>query len=153
MGWLKKLLRGYKGSGVLFYNINEAGNTEIILGLRRINPNRNTWSIPGGKRDVKDKSALENALREADEEGFIIPEAERKELISNPRRLIFPIMHFFEWSTFLVKLRAKPSLDLWPKKTDDFIHEFSEARWFNIHELPHNLHVGVRLVLTLKKLD
>lgn len=95
----------------------------------------------------KTRPPLDNAIREAEEEGFLIPEAERNTLVQQPRRFAFPIIHFFEWSTYLVQLRANPALEQWPLKTRDFLHEFSEARWFDTNKLPQNTHIGVKIAL------
>ena len=147
MGFWSKVVDGYKGAGILCYHIDTSGQTCVILGLRRIHPDINTWSIPGGKRKGEAESPLENAIREADEEGFIVPAKEREELKAQPRRFLSPIIHFFEWSTYFVTLRERPPLNNWSKMTDDFRHEFSEAQWFATNDLPNNTHIGVKLAL------
>lgn len=61
----------YRGGGVLYYTRGPAGTVEILLALRKYNPNKNTWSIPGGGLERLDAGDLIRcAMRETREEGF-----------------------------------------------------------------------------------
>jgi ADP-ribose pyrophosphatase YjhB (NUDIX family) len=56
-------LETYRGGGVLYYTRGTAGTVEILLALRKYNPNKNTWSIPGGGLELADAVKISCAVR------------------------------------------------------------------------------------------
>jgi hypothetical protein len=85
---------------------------------------------------------LQNAIREATEEGFAPPVAINQDTVPVFR---IPLLHFFDWSTFLVRLEQKPDLSKWP--TQKFRSEFSEVKWMDVNALEDNTHMGVKAAL------
>lgn len=141
---------GYRGGGVLYYTRGPSGSVEILLGLRKYNPNKNTWSIPGGGLEFADSQDLVRcALREAREEGFsghamveaALSAAQSRELMAPGSSSVRIRLPFFDWRTLLVELLHKP--DAWPRR----ILEFSRAEWFSVKSLPPHTHLGVRYAL------
>ena len=120
----------YRGGGVLYYTRGPSGSIEILLALRKYNPNKNTWSIPGGGLEILDAGDLIRcALREAREEGFgshaaveaALTAAQSRELMAPGSSSVHIRLPFFDWRTLLVELPHKPAG--WPGA----IHEFSRA--------------------------
>ena len=141
---------GYRGGGVLYYTRGPSGSIEILLALRKYNPNKNTWSIPGGGLEILDAGDLIRcALREAREEGFgshatveaALTAAQSRELMAPGSSSVRIRLPFFDWRTLLVELPHKP--EGWPRQ----INEFSRAEWFNVKSLPPRTHLGVRWVV------
>ena len=146
-------LNTYSGGGVLYYTRGTAGTVEILLALRRYNPGKNTWSIPGGGLERADgKDLVRCALRETREEGFGgHPTVEAALTAAQSRELMVPgscsvriRLPFFDWRTLLVELPHKP--EGWPRQ----IREFSRAEWFKMKSLPARTHLGVRWALMLR---
>lgn len=144
------LPESYHGAGVLFWVKGAESGIEILLALRKYNPNKDTWSIPGGGLELQDgRDLIRCALREAREEGFggdpiveaALIDAQNRELMQLDSRSVRIRLPFFNWRTLLVELPHKP--DSWPKN----IHEFSRAEWFSLKALPPRTHLGVRWVL------
>ena len=141
---------GYRGGGVLYYTRGTSGSIEILLALRKYNPNKNTWSIPGGGLELADgKDLVRCAIREAREEGFgahatveaALTAAQSRELMAPGSSSVRIRLPFFDWRTLLVELPHKPAG--WPGA----IHEFSRAEWFNVKSLPPRTYLGVRWVV------
>ena len=137
--------RWYRGAGILFYK-REEGNLFISLGKRTVRPQKDYWSIPGGKMEAKDRSSFLNcAIRETTEEYFsrnlnLFPAITVNE--ESKCRVIIP--WFFEYHTYLVnvtgiELKFNPN---W---------EFSKIEWFNVKYLPAKTHLGVRYALLFFK--
>lgn len=147
MNLFRLLTKGYAGAGILYYHKTADGRTELLLGKRNIKPDLGKWSIPGGKRH-EGETPLQNAIREATEEGFAPPIA-----IAPDTTPVFriPLLHFFDWSTFLVRLEQKPDLSKWPMQK--FRQEFSEVGWFDVKALPENTHMGVKAALVIHAQD
>lgn len=140
----------YRGGGVLYYTRGPAGTVEILLALRKYNPNKNTWSIPGGGLERLDAGDLIRcAMRETREEGFgghpnveaALTAAQSRELMSPGSSSVRIRLPFFDWRTLLVELPQKP--EGWPLQ----IREFSRAQWFNVKSLPPRTHLGVKYAL------
>jgi len=138
-------LRRYKGAGILFYK-REEGNLFISLGKRTVRPQKDYWSIPGGKMEAKDRrSFLDCAIRETREEYFsrnlsLFPSVTIDE--ESKCRVIIPLI--FEYYTYLanvtgIELKFIPN---W---------EFSKIEWFNVNHLPAKTHLGVRYALLFLK--
>jgi hypothetical protein len=111
----------YRGGGVLYYTRGPAGTVEILLALRKYNPNKNTWSIPGGGLERLDAGDLIRcAMRETREEGFgghpnveaALTAAQSRELMSPGSSSVRIRLPFFDWRTLLVELPQKP--EGWP---------------------------------------
>ncbi len=143
MNLIKYLTKGYAGAGILYYHKTADGKTEVLLGHRSIKPDLGKWSIPGGKRH-RGETPLQNAIREATEEGFAPPVAIDRDTVPVFR---IPLLHFFDWSTFLVRLEQKPDLNKWPTKK--FRDEFSEVKWMDVNALEENTHMGVKAALAV----
>jgi 8-oxo-dGTP pyrophosphatase MutT (NUDIX family) len=56
-----------------------------------------------------------------------------------------PILHSFDWTTYIVKLDERPPIFEWP--TAAYSSEFSEVRWFPANDLPEATHLGVKAAL------
>ena len=57
----------YKGAGIALFRVKN-GKYELLLGLRKYNPGKNKWSIPGGGYESYDNSLEATAKREFSEE-------------------------------------------------------------------------------------
>ncbi len=129
-------LKPYKGAGLLLLAQLPNGKKFILLGKRKHNPGKGTWSFPGGKKEINDQNLAHTALRESREE------IECKELHSLDPQQLVPLFSYnliyYEWITYGAMLHC-PSL---PEVR--IRHEFSELRWFPAHCLPAPLHWGVR---------
>lgn len=143
-----KHLRPYRGAGCLLAVVDE-GCAWVYLGKRRYNPGRGKWSIPGGAaerpRDGRRwESSWETARRETREETQIDPA-----LLDRGPRDGWPHISIwfpgFRWRTYIVRLDRKPNLKP--------CHEFTEARWFRVDELPTTLTFGMRKALRLLRRD
>lgn len=124
---------GNQGAGILLISKN---TSRILLVLRSEYVNEpGTWGIPGGKIDGSE-NPKNAAIREAKEEvGF-----------SGPIDLIPG--HVFNAGTFkfynfigLIEDEFQPKLD-W---------ENTDAQWFEINNLPNNLHFGIKSLLSNSK--
>ena len=67
--------RHYEGAGILAVAKDHRGYDRLLLGFRRHNPFRDTWTVPGGRVEKEDGAGperfLNGAIREAEEEiGF-----------------------------------------------------------------------------------
>lgn len=96
---------------------------------------------PGGK-PFEGETPVQNATREATEEGFAPLTAIDPDVTPVFR---IPLLHFFDWSTFLVRLEQKRDLRQWPTKK--FRYEFSEVSSSDAKALPENTHMGVKAAL------
>jgi 8-oxo-dGTP pyrophosphatase MutT (NUDIX family) len=92
----------YQGAGILFIK-NQEGKTLIGLAKRAIRPQKNYWSIPGGKMDDKDQKDFHRcALRETGEELFAgLPEEMAKIRALKPLgSAAIHIPFTFRWRTY-----------------------------------------------------
>jgi 8-oxo-dGTP pyrophosphatase MutT (NUDIX family) len=138
----------YRGAGVLVACRGPAGY-EVLLGRRRIRPFRGYWSIPGGRREARDRTFVEAALRELSEELCGDQPVERFLAEHLPAGFAAPALpehshrtpYLSEWHTFLLVLTSK--ID--PARLSVPNHEFSAADWFPVEKLPDPSHPGVAL--------
>ena len=114
----------YKGAGVaLFKKMN--GEYQLLLGKRKYRPQAGKWSIPGGGYESYDKTLLNTALRETQEEiGVdVLKAAIIKEPVEYRCNLIF-----FVWATYMYEVDSDFPV---PKR----FHEFSEMKFIPLQEL------------------
>lgn len=128
----------YRGSGILLVN-----DQKVFLGLRKFNPFKGSWTIPGGKHNRRE-SDLSTALRELKEEiGFISKKPIYGKIIGYK---IIRIPYLFQFTIFIVE--TKYQLKTFIKKPK----EFYIARWFNKNTLPSPLHPGIlELISSINK--
>lgn len=90
----------YKGAGILLIRKQE-GKTLIGLAKRAIRPQKNYWSIPGGKMDARDQEDfLRCALRETGEELFAgLPEMAKIKALKPIGSAAIHIPFTFRWRT------------------------------------------------------
>jgi 8-oxo-dGTP pyrophosphatase MutT (NUDIX family) len=127
----------YRGAGILFVR-KEEGKTMVLLGKRTIRPQKNYWSLPGGKMDYRDEGDFFRcALRETGEELFSGMSGEF-EKVKNMQAFGSAGIYlpFFNWKTYFFDLSQ---LEL------EFRHnfEFSEIGWFDGQSLPEKTHYGI----------
>jgi 8-oxo-dGTP pyrophosphatase MutT (NUDIX family) len=128
----------YKGAGILLLRKQE-GKTIIGLARRAIRPQKNYWSIPGGKMDARDQEDfLRCALRETGEELFAgLPEEMSKiHQLSPAGSVAINIPFAFRWKTYFFDVS-----DTVMNTRLNF--ELSEFAWFEIDRLPEKTHYGV----------
>jgi len=145
---------GSAAAGILFFC--EEDNT-ILLGLRSfavMNPHK--WGIPGGSvseegliasdavrtQGVTDQMFWEGACVEVEEECGGLPH------LMDKQNVIFETTfedRNFRYRTFVYKLTLAEKL-AWQIFTN---WENDEFEWFTLHNLPKNLHSGVRYTLDL----
>ena len=127
-------MKTYKGAGIaLFKKTN--GNYLILLGKRTINPDKEKWSIFGGKSETYDKSVLETAKREFHEESYINLDSLNTELIGTCNFNL----PFFKWTTFLYEVDDSFSIPV------RFSSEFSELRFIALKKIKnYKLAFGVK---------
>ena len=116
-------MKTYKGAGIALFKKNPEGYA-ILLGKRTINPEKDKWSIFGGKSEPIDKTPFETAERECQ---FKYP--------------------FFKWTTFLFEVSEDFQIP------ELFCFEFSELRFIPLKESKkYNVAFGVRKeIRTFKK--
>lgn len=121
----------YKGAGILPC-FPWLGKTYVLLGLRRVGWDHDTWSIPGGGMEKKDQGSFWNtAVRETLEEYYYLFKFRKVQPFRLHEMSVSPV---FEWKTYAcwVDFQPIPKLPLsW---------EFKAFGWFDIKELPENLH-------------
>lgn len=94
-----------------------------------------TWSIPGGKIEAGE-SQIDAAIREIIEELGSTPDPNHCEVIDAD---IFDIPSF-NYTTFVINISGHGK-DSWKPKLNN---EHDYFKWFNINNLPRNLHPGAR---------
>ncbi|NLK13131.1 MAG: NUDIX hydrolase [Spirochaetales bacterium] len=129
----------YHGAGILIWRKNIHGKTEVLLGLRKYNPQRGKWSIPGGGWDEK-KDGVEagttpnyraTAIRETQEE--IRLSIDNVDDLTHLWQIHIPAYYFRVFAYNMTK------------KKDIVCHaEFSQLRWFPVDSLPDNVACFVR---------
>lgn len=138
---------GKVGSGILF-SCQENGNKKILLTLRSSQVSQpNTWGVPGGFVDhplsTSNTQLLNSAFKEVVEElgsrpaGKIIGKVMFKDTRAN-----------FTYTTFLIEIDPVIK-EAWQFKLN---WENIDCRWFEINDLPKNLHTGTDYVLKALKL-
>ena len=131
-------LQPYRGAGLLLSWRSPEGVRYVVLGKRRINPHRGSWSISGGKCDSGDADYRATALREFREELTLSPEVTiRPEDLQPVFTRFFGV---FNWRTFAYELSGTVRPELGRGRDN----EFSELAWFPVDNLPEPLHWGVR---------
>ena len=144
-----KLIRPYRGAGVLFYHRNAAGQLEVLMARRR---NGGWWSIPGGEMEPRDgrnhwETGKREAVEEFGEEGkAFFPPAGRVPKIG------FTLPGFL-WYTYLVPIQQKPDAHAFPDKYARDYHEFTEHRWFNLATDPRPKRLYGLMYPSLLRLD
>ncbi|HNZ95505.1 MAG TPA: NUDIX hydrolase [Sphaerochaeta sp.] len=138
----------YHGAGILAWWKDAHGKTEVLLGLRKYNPQANMWSIPGGEWDERKDGFEEGttpdyratAIRETWEEiRLSIDDGDDLALLW---RTHIPFYHF--------RVFAYPM----PEKRNLVCHEeFSRLRWFPVDDLPNNTVSLVRLQVSALRKD
>ena len=125
---------GQTGAGVIFYYQND---NEILLGLRSNAVNEaNTWGTIGGQVD-ECETPERAARREVHEEGHIKGNYKLKLLY------VYKDGKFRYYNYIVpVKMKFKPKPN-W---------EVDRFQWFNVNNLPTNLHFGVKSLLPSLKL-
>lgn len=115
----------YKGAGVALFKRLPNGNYAILLGNRTGRWEHGKWSIPGGGYESYDKTLLNTALRETQEEiGVdVLKAAIIKEPVEYRCNLIF-----FVWATYMYEVDSDFPV---PKR----FHEFSEMKFIPLQEL------------------
>lgn len=124
----------YKGAGVVLFKKNSDGHS-ILLGKRTIDPDKNKWSIFGGKSELHDKTSFETAKREFKEESYMDLDSLDAKLVGT---CDFNLV-FFKWTTFLYEVDESFPI---PSR---FCSEFSEFRFIPLEEIKnYQLGFGVK---------
>ena len=122
---------GYKGAGVLIYQVKGKDDVKVLLGRRLNNPDKGLWSIPGGaweKKDIDTKGEpdlSETARREMCEETGFSLDKKNKKFLHNLWRMDVLGFKFNVFALRMVKMKM-------PKKH----YEFSYMKWFDVNEIP-----------------
>jgi len=135
-------MKTYKGAGIALFKKNPEGYA-ILLGKRTINPEKDKWSIFGGKSEPIDKTPFETAEREFNEESGISFD----KLNTRPYGECQFKYPFFKWTTFLFEVSEDFQIP------ELFCFEFSELRFIPLKESKkYNVAFGVRKeIRTFKK--
>jgi 8-oxo-dGTP pyrophosphatase MutT (NUDIX family) len=139
-------IKPYHGAGILFWHRAEDGQVSVLLGLRKYNPQKGMWSIPGGKweaQDSYDDTMKPNykaaAVRETWEE--IRVRVENPEMLTLLWSMHVPFYHFAVYACWLPEKRAIAPYQ-----------ELLELKWFSVDSLPKDSVGFVRLeVAALKR--
>ena len=125
-----KKLKPYKGAGIALF-IHNGDGYEILLGKRKYNPDKNKWSIPGGEVEERDKSFLDCAKREFQEELSYNFDNIKTTLVTTVS------IHIpkYRWKTFCFLTDDTFFYDA------NKIHEFSELKYIPLNELK-NYHLA-----------
>ncbi len=141
-----RTIKPYHGAGILFWHRAEDGQVSVLLGLRKYNPQKGMWSIPGGKweaQDSYDDTMKPNykaaAVRETWEE--IRVRVENPEMLTLLWSMHVPFYHFAVYACWLPEKRAIAPYQ-----------ELLELKWFSVDSLPKDSVGFVRLeVAALKR--
>ena len=137
----------YQGAGILLIK-KQDGKTLIGLAKRAIHPQKNYWSIPGGKMDAKDQGDfLRCALRETKEELFAgLPnEMAKIEHLKPIGSASISIPFTFRWKTYFYDVGDSVI-------STQLNFELSEFEWFDSNHLPEKTHYGVVYALLKMRL-
>jgi len=134
-----RAIKPYHGAGILFWHRAEDGQVSVLLGLRKYNPQKGMWSIPGGKWEAQDSyedtmkpNYKAAAVRETWEE--IRVRVENPEMLTLLWSMHVPFYHFEVYACQLPEKRAiTPYMEL------------SELKWFPVDSLPEESVGFVRL--------
>ena len=123
---LKDILGGitYRGAGCLFYSVDSAGDTWVLLGRRKTGHlfgSAYHWSIPEGTVCDNDASILDGAMRIAYEETGILDDKHKARLFWN----------VYEGGIELSIYSLRLSCCVRPKNSKDY----SELRWFRLGDM------------------
>jgi len=141
-----RAIKPYHGAGILFWHRAEDGQVSVLLGLRKYNPQKGMWSIPGGKWEAQDSyedtmkpNYKAAAVRETWEE--IRVRVENPEMLTLLWSMHVPFYHFEVYACQLPEKRAIAPYQ-----------ELSELKWFSVDSLPKDSVGFVRLeVAALKR--
>jgi 8-oxo-dGTP pyrophosphatase MutT (NUDIX family) len=132
----------YKGAGILFYK-TDGKSRYVSLGERRYRPQKEYWSVPGGKMEANDNDDFFRCAKRETLEEYFNHNYERYEPIDVANYLkvsTLKIPFVFEFRTFLIDVT---SLDI----TFTPNREFRDIKWYEINKLPKKTHIGVRISL------
>ena len=138
---LYRRIPSYKGAGIALFREKD-GKYELFLGLRKYNPGKNKWSIPGGGYESYDNSLDVTAKREFTEE-LSLDFNKLDASFVNEVKIILPK---YKWSTFCYVLNKDIRLS-------QNIHEFSALKFIpveNLENLDLNLFVRTEVSKFLK---
>lgn len=126
---------GYQGAGVLLVYQNK-----VFVGHRAFNPFKGFISIPGGKREFKDRTIFKCAIRELREEvGYLAKFKNTYEYLGKSQ-LRFP---FFSFTTLIIRV-PKDLYDKTRKLKKIYSSELIGLKWVPIEQLPAKVHPGLK---------
>jgi len=136
-----------RGAGLLLTYRSQSGEVELLLFRRAIRPHKGYWSFTGGTKNANESFA-DCAARETSEEACghrsfndffkeFLPSGFAMDTTRMHRTYYFPFL--VDWRTYLVTFVEKPPIQRLRLNCEN-----SEANWFPVSDLPHNVHPGVR---------
>ena len=127
----------FRGAGVLIVH-----KQLILLGLRKFNPFKYHWTVPGGKCN-RGESSYRAAFRELREEVINTEQTKLKGIIAGKYKITIPFL--FTFTVYIVKINHKIKLKI--RQPDEFL----VLRWFSMNVLPGSLHPGIMLLINAVK--
>ena len=126
-----------KNAGILFYYDSPEGR-QVLLLKRSHGPGKGLWGGSGGGADPSDGTLWHTAIRETleemgDHDAFRVARA----VATEPE--YWHVSGLYHFRIYLLQLMEKPSLQLWPSQNRLHArdcHEWTEARWFPLGDLP-----------------